>query len=114
MLLSLFGPDVESAAVAGGDTPGEEDASPCGWVPGSETMLLSPPPLGFLRAQEAFSAEKQFFKLNVTFETALGALNRTHCLSAVPLPVSLSSQPLLLLPLLCKWLSCRCWPYKRD
>ena len=73
MLLFSFGADFEGAAVAGGDAAGEGHDSPCpcsAWVPGSET-LASPPPVGFLRAQTAFSAEKQFFKLIVVFETAV-------------------------------------------
>lgn len=60
--------------MARGDAAGEGHDRPCpcsAWVPGSETLSLSAPPLGFLRAQIAFSAEKQFFKLTVIFKIAV-------------------------------------------
>jgi len=41
-----------------GDASGEGHDSPCPrsvWVPGSETLALSPPPAGFLRAESSNS-----------------------------------------------------------
>lgn len=50
---------------------GHESPCPCSaWVPGRRT-LASPPPVGVLKVQIAFPAEKEFFEFIVLFETAV-------------------------------------------